>query len=185
MNLSTGDTRLIISTCRKAGLGLQAASYVLATAWHETAHTMKPVRKAFWLDEAWRKENLRYWPWYGRGFVQLTWEANYKRTGGRLGIDLASDPDRAMQPDIAARVLVRGMVEGWFTGKKLSDYIDPGSADYINARRIVNGTDRAGDIAALAQEYEWLLKSDGYDKKPESPFARIIRIILRYFRGDK
>src|SRR5438045_92240 len=52
-------------------------AYGLATAWHETAAQMQPVREAYWLSEDWRKANLRYFPWYGRGFVQITWQANY------------------------------------------------------------------------------------------------------------
>ncbi len=44
------------------------------------------------------------------------------------------------------------------TGKRLSDYIKPGSVDYLNARRIVNGTDRAEQIAGYAREYERALR---------------------------
>ena len=47
---------------------------------------------------------------------------------------------------------------GDFTGKKLSDYIKPGSVDYVNARRIVNGTDCAEQIADYASKYEDALK---------------------------
>ena len=41
------------------------AAAVAATVAIETAHTFEPVREAFWLDEAWRQNNLRYWPFYG------------------------------------------------------------------------------------------------------------------------
>jgi hypothetical protein len=51
-------------------------AYVLATTEWETDHTFKPVREAFWKDEAWRQVNLRYYPYYGRGYMQLTWEDN-------------------------------------------------------------------------------------------------------------
>ena len=72
-----GDTQLILNECRKEGLSDRHTAYVLATAYHETAHTMKPVREAFWLSEGWRRDNLRYYPWYGRGYAQLTWRRNY------------------------------------------------------------------------------------------------------------
>jgi hypothetical protein len=72
---------------------------------------MQPVREAFWLTENWRKTNLRYYPWYGRGFVQLTWEANYKRADEALGLNgaLIANPDMALKPDIAAKSSSRGM----------------------------------------------------------------------------
>lgn len=149
VDLNLGDTQLIISECARQGLSKPHTAYVLATAYWETNRTMKPVREAYWLSEAWRKKNLRYWPWYGRGYVQLTWEANYVKAGKILGIDLTTDPDKVMEPAIAANILVRGCVEGWFTGKKLSDY-----TTYEDMRRVVNGTDKKDAIALHAREYE-------------------------------
>ena len=73
-DLTLGHTVLIISSCMRYGLLRNQAAYVLATAYWETARTMEPVREAFWMSEEWRRANLRYFPWYGRGFVQLTWE---------------------------------------------------------------------------------------------------------------
>ena len=64
-----GYASLILKHCNEEGLTLEQAAYVLATASWETAHTLRPVREAFWLDEKWRKRNLRYYPWYGRGAV--------------------------------------------------------------------------------------------------------------------
>ena len=43
MNLDLGDTRLLIEACKTHGLLRNQAAYVLATAYHETAHTMKPL----------------------------------------------------------------------------------------------------------------------------------------------
>lgn len=42
-------------------------------------------------------------------------------------------------------------MEGWFTGKSIPDYIRAGYVDYVGARRVVNGTDKAAQIAAIAQ----------------------------------
>jgi len=173
VNLKLGDTRLIISECEREQLPRQQAAYVLATAFWETAQTMKPVQEAFWLSDAWRKKNLRYYPWHGRGYVQLTWEANYKRAGEKLGVALTTDPTLAMRPDVAAQILVVGSRDGWFTGKKLSDYITDTAADYHGARRIINGTDKAATIAAIAEDYDTALISSNYgpasDHHPYAP----------------
>lgn len=183
LDMKLGDTQLILAQCRAHGVLRNQAAYILATAFWESARTMKPVREAFWLSEQWRKANLRYYPWYGRGFVQLTWEENYIRAGQKLGCDLTTDPDEAMRPDIAADVLVIGMLEGWFTGKKLPDYITLGRSDFHGARRIVNGTDKAKEIANIARDYDAELKRSGYgeddmapiihDDPQEAPAARI------------
>lgn len=162
---------LIIKVGEKHGLLRNELAYVLATTEWETNRTFQPVKEAYWLSEDWRKKNLRYYPWYGRGFVQLTWEANYKKAGKKLGVDLTTNPDKAMDPNIAAEVLVVGMKEGWFTGKKLSDYITLKKSDFLNARRIVNGTDKAKEIEALAKKYDKELLASGYgvSKAPSKP----------------
>ena len=137
-------------------LSTQEKAYMLATAYHETKYTMQPVREAYWISEAWRKKNLRYYPHYGRGYVQLTWPFNYERADRELGLNgaLVANLDLAMQPDIAAKIMIYGMREGWFTNKKLSDYIKNGKADYVGARRIINGTDDARLIAGYAETFE-------------------------------
>ena len=137
-------------------LSTQEKAYMLATAYHETKYTMQPVREAYWMSEAWRKKNLRYYPHYGRGYVQLTWPFNYERADRELGLNgaLVANLDLAMQPDIAAKIMIYGMREGWFTTKKLSDYIKNGKADYVGARRIINGTDAARKIAGYAEIFE-------------------------------
>lgn len=173
MDLTLGHTQEIIKEAKSRGLLRNELAYVLATAYWETAHTMKPVKEAYWLSEEWRKKNLRYYPWYGRGFVQLTWEANYKKASDKLGINLVANKDLALDPVVAAKVLIRGMIEGWFTGKKLSDYINLQKSDYVGARRVINGIDKKEEIAKLAVKYETDLKAAGYgsvapEKSPES-----------------
>lgn len=171
MNLNLGYTQKILDVCRIRGILLNTTAYTLATAYWETGKTMEPVREAFYLGkkaEAYRKK-LRYYPWYGRGFVQLTWKENYIKAGKRLGVDFIKDPDLVMDPDLAARILVIGMEEGWFTGKDLDDYIDDidesdeeDRKEYESARRIVNGVDKKKEIAALALEYEKALREANY-----------------------
>lgn len=184
MNLDLGHTRAIIAECAREGLTRQQAAYVLATAWWETNRTMKPVREAYWLDEDWRQRNLRYFPYYGRGFVQLTWRDNYDRAGRVFGVDLVRDPDGALEPGIAVKILVRGMREGWFTGKKLSDYITEGAANWLGARRIINGTDKASKIMEIARQYDVALAAEGYGRKP-SILAAILDFLASILRGLK
>lgn len=73
--------------------------------------------------------------------------------GDIIGVNLVKNPEKALDIDIAAQVLLIGMIRGIFTGKKLSDYFKPGTADWLNARRIVNGTDKANLIADYSKQY--------------------------------
>jgi glycosyl hydrolase family 19 (putative chitinase) len=129
-------------------------TYVLATAWHEARFQV--------LREVGKGKGRRYGAadpatghvYYGRGFVQLTWKHNYDKMGRKLGHDLVHNPDIALQPAVAAGVLVSGMLDGDFTGKALSHYIAGPMCDYVTARRIVNGNDRAALIAGYARKIE-------------------------------
>lgn len=148
------------------------AAYALATAYHEVAGTMQPIRerggeaylrrmydiegerpeKARELGNTAAGDGIRY---SGRGYVQLTGKANYELAGTKLGYPLVTEPDLALDPDVAARILVIGMRDGWFTGKTLREFIpaEPGRQHFINARRVVNGQDRADLIAGYAVEF--------------------------------
>jgi hypothetical protein len=127
-------------------------AYCLATAWHETAFTMRPVIE--YGGESYLKSKP-YYPWYGRGYVQLTWEENYQKQDAKLGLKgaLMKTPDLALDPVIATRILLLGMADGDFTGKRLGDYFTADLTDWYNARRIVNGTDKASAIAAYAEKF--------------------------------
>ena len=142
-----------------SGWGHRWVAYGLATAWHETNATMQPVREAYWLSEEWRKKNLRYYPWYGRGYPQTTWKENYQNADDELGLggSLMANPDRMLEPEIAAATMVRGMEEGWFTGKKLSDF-----ATYKDMRQIINGKDKEVKIAGYANTFERALLAGGW-----------------------
>jgi putative chitinase len=166
------------------GLPVRWRSYMLATAWHETKFTMRPVREAFWLTESWRRKNLRYYPYYGRGYVQLTWKRNYEKAGKALGVDLVNYPDKAMDPEIAAKILRLGMTEGWFTQYKL------GNQSYRDMRKIINGTDRMTVIASYAVKFEEALgtetaKTPIPDTPPAKPKAAVglIEILLSFIKA--
>lgn len=146
-------------------------SYILATAYHESYHASLnpewlPVREGFTksnagairavtkLHEQGRIRTNYALPeanghsYYGRGYVQITWLANYERLGKRIGVDLVNYPDLALERLTAAKLLVIGSVEGLYTGRKLADYDMPdGSMDAHNARRVINGVDQAARIA--------------------------------------
>ena len=155
------------------GAPLAHAAYMLATAWHETNRTMQPVVEAYWLSESWRKTHLRYYPWHGRGYVQLTWKANYEKADKECAIkglikagEMLANPDLNLRPEIAAFVMRKGMDQGWCTGVKLSDTLpDSGVAtreQYMNARTIINGRDKADLIEDYAQYFERALRDGGW-----------------------
>ena len=119
----------------------------MATIQHETAATYKPIAE-------YGGARQRYAPYYGRGYVQLTWKYNYEKYGTMLHQDFVNHPDLVMQPDVSLFIIVNGMKDGIFTGKKLSDYISGSRVDFVNARRIINGLDRADLIAGYAQQWQ-------------------------------
>jgi putative chitinase len=73
--------------------------------------------------------------------------------GDKIGVNLVDQPERALELDVASKVIFTGMIDGDFTGKKLSDYLNPRSEDWVHARRIVNGLDRADNIAEYAKKF--------------------------------
>jgi hypothetical protein len=129
-------------------------AYIFATAKWES--NILPVEEAFWVSNptAYRK-TLSYYGdhpdgYYGRGYVQLTWKSNYQDWTNRLGVNLVNNPKLALEPQYASQILVKGMLLGTFTGKKLANYETSSGYNYTEARRIINGTDKAANIAALA-----------------------------------
>jgi len=143
--------KLIINKWYNMGVSddIRQLSYILATTMHETAHTMKPVTE--YGSAAYLKAKP-YWPYIGRGYVQLTWRENYKKYG------IEQTPEKALDPDFSAHILIDGMVRGVFTGKKLGDYFNSHKDDPVNARRIVNIVDRAELIAGYHTELLKILK---------------------------
>ncbi len=164
----------VLSAAKAEGWPFAFTGYALATACHETAYTMQPVREAFWLSENWRRRNLRYYPFYGRGYVQLTWKANYEKADRELelGGRLTDNLDLALDPDIAAKIMVRGMQEGWFAGDRTGQRhtlkrhlpVDGAASatQFTAARRIINGTDKAGKIAREAIKFQIALQAGGW-----------------------
>ncbi|CZT36120.1 hypothetical protein [Rhizobium sp. 9140] len=162
---------------------LRWLAYMLATAFHETGRAMQPVvenlnysaaglRATFpkyftaaqansYARKPEKIANRAYanrigngseasgdgWRYRGRGLVQITGRDNYRTYG------IEGAPDTALEPKTAVRIMFDGMVHGRFTGKKLSDYLNSKSADWVGARRIINGNDKAEDIARQAYAF--------------------------------
>ena len=137
-------------------------SYILATIYHETAHTFKPIEEfgkgkgkpyGQKLDINGSKYLGLDHIYYGRGFVQITWLSNYKLAKDKLNIDLVNHPELALDYSVATKIANYGMVYGWFTGKCLNDFINTRQTDFIGARKIINGTDKALQIASYANAF--------------------------------
>lgn len=139
---------------------LRHAAYMLATVKHECAGTWQPIEEnGKGAGKAYGKvDNVTGKAYYGRGYVQLTWKDNYREIGAALGLDLVNRPELALQSDTAYRIMSYGMRNGAFTGVGLNRYIHGGVCDYLNARKIINGTDCAEKIAAYASTIEEILK---------------------------
>ncbi|NTG98900.1 hypothetical protein G6L95_06580 [Agrobacterium rhizogenes] len=158
-------------------------AYMLATTYHETDNTMCAISEnlnysaagllatfpkyftaaqaAAYARQPQRIANRAYanrmgngseasgdgWRYRGRGLVQITGRDNYAKYG------IADDPDKALDPIKAVDILFDGMINGRFTGKKLADYFSATVTDWVGARKIINGTDRAVDIAGYAKKF--------------------------------
>jgi putative chitinase len=174
-------------------------AYMLATVKHECADRWQPI------EEFGKGKGLKYGNpvtvkdpqgneftnvYYGRGYVQLTWDWNYRAMGEKLGNRLLYEPQLALDPEVAYQIMSLGMRNGSFTGKGLSKYINDQQCDYVNARRIINGTDKAQTIAGYATKLEAILRgsvvaaTDGVpnlpqpQRQPEVPAADAARFTV-------
>jgi len=153
------------------------AAYMLATTKWECADTWQPI------EESDKGQGQPYGnpvtvtgsdgktyvnTYYGRGYVQLTWEANYQNMSQNLnlGDQLLIHPEMALDPSIAYQIMSFGMRNGSFTGVALGDFINNSQTDYVDARQIVNGLDHAADIAAYATTLESLLRQSSAGEGP-------------------
>lgn len=147
-------------------------AYMLGTAFHETDRKMQPIKEygstsyfdkrygpppvgknpglAKTLGNTQQGDGSRY---CGRGFVQLTGRRNYTDWKQRLNVDLLNNPDLLLTLAPSIRILFEGSIKGTFTGRRLDQYFNPTTADWKNARRIINRLDKAELIAGYAKNF--------------------------------
>lgn len=140
--------QIVLSFLNYGDRDLRKLAYILATAYHESKLLLVKEKRGTPGTELYNRQEA-YWNtnFFGRGFVQLTHERNYKKLGDFLGVDLVRNPDLALDRVVSADILVAGMINGLFTGVALSRFIYNAFVDYFNARKVVNGLDRADLIA--------------------------------------
>jgi hypothetical protein len=141
-------------------------AYALATFFHETAERMQPI------EEFGKGSGKSYGQptgphgqkYYGRGHVQLTWEANYKngekylRDRYNVHSNIHAEAHKMLHNETSALVSYDGMIHGWFTGVGLPKYFNSTVEDPHNARRIVNGTDKMDLIAGYYAKFKKALR---------------------------
>lgn len=154
--LQVGGINAILDECEKQGVtDLKHIAYIFATAYHEgfdyngkatgKIQRLVPIIEGGGLSYLMSK---KYWPYYGRGYVQLTWLRNYEKYAKLLKLPLVENPDLILNVSASAFIIVHGMRTGAYTGKKLSDY-----KTFVPMRAIVNGKDKASLIASHANAF--------------------------------
>jgi putative chitinase len=161
--------------------GTKWLAYSLATFYHETAYTMEPIEEyGKGSGKSYGKPTGPYNQcYYGRGYVQLTWEENYKNgqkyAKERYGVtcSIHEHAHEALTHETSALISYDGMVFGWFTGVGLPKYFNATVEDPVNARRIVNGTDKASTIADYYWKFKSALKQVPKAEKPKEVEAEL------------
>lgn len=141
---------------QKQGLtDLRWLAYILATAWHETAHTMQPIEEyGKGKGRAYCEPGKNGKIFYGRGHTQNTWEVNYiKLTQASPLWDFHNIPELLLQMKPSIWATFYAMKTGLYTGKKLKDYFNGINDNPIGARKIINGTDKAEIIAGYYHKF--------------------------------
>ncbi len=227
-------TEAFVDSCIRNGVtDPWDAALIGANIYHETGGYMLPIKETVMpyhkdknpsdatviarLDRAWAKGQL---PWvktpywrdgaFGRGPIQTTHWHNYGKIGKRLGLPLREKPELLLEPDHGADSAVIGMMEGLYTGKKISDYELPrdlSNSPAMHPRRIVNGKDGTDDdISAYTRAFHAAFVAAGYDgqqstqkpaqsdpppgaptqpKTSRSPLAAFFMAIIKLFGGKK
>lgn len=153
-------------------------AYMLATVKLECANTFQPITefgapsyfnkyesntaKGQELGNTQPGDGIRF---KGRGYVQITGRDNYQRLGEALGLgnSFVDQPVRVLEPINAYRIMSLGMRDGLFTRRKLAGCINEASCDYVSARKIINGLNKAEEIAAYARQFEAALTASRLD----------------------
>ena len=163
---------------RRKVTDLRWVADMMGTALGETGINLAPVREGFKTTDAEarayvKRRGYRYAVvinghcYYGRGLVQATWLDNYKkltviaREQFEQGLfpdlteppDFVNNPDLLLQPRWAVWAMFEGMIRGTFTKKKLADFYNDTTTDFVNSRKIINGLDRAAEIGGYKKQF--------------------------------
>ena len=149
----------ILMECLQSSVTLKPqVAYILATAEHESGLGLQMTEPDGSAYE--QCHELGNWDkgdghtYRGRGFVRIRGRSAYLRWSNQLGIDLIAEPHLAADPFTAAKILVRGMRDGNFTGIGLAAFIGESAQYFVNARRIVDDQlNAAQNLADLAERY--------------------------------
>ena len=140
---------------RNLGVYVRQLAYLWATIKHEVANTYEPITEYGNANCPRYDGGCRY---KGRGYVQLTHRYNYAAMSPIVGVDLVAEPELALVPDLAYTVMSYGSFYGVFTSRRLGSYIKEGLTDYYNARRVINGTDKASLIKGYAEKFQKVME---------------------------
>lgn len=146
---------------------------MFGNTFHETGRTMTPIKEygssAYFIKRYWENKQVSKQlgntsaedavKYSGAGFIQLTGRTNFAKMGKLIGFDLLNHPELALDYGIATRIMFEGMVNGRFTGKALEDYFDDKTEDWVQSRRIINGLDKANEIAAYSKKFYAAIKA--------------------------
>jgi hypothetical protein len=112
-----------------ATVGTEVASFEPINEFGGPAYFTKMYEGRKDLGNVHQGDGARY---HGRGYIQVTGRANYRTYGQKLGVPLEDQPDLALQPDVAAKVLA-----AYFADHGIARLAAAG--DWQGVRRAVNG----------------------------------------------
>ena len=176
-----GINKIVYEIDQYGGFSYPQAAYILATIWHETDKTLHPIEEygkgkgrpyGTWYKNSkgelysfknYKKNTVYLYKdfpflYYGRGHSQNTWWDNYEKLSRVFGVDFLRNPQLLLQDGYSIKATLYALRVGLYTGAKLDTYINSSKKDYVNARRTVNGTDKAEKIAKEAEVFERALR---------------------------
>lgn len=173
------DTFVDLTNKNISQLTMNQWAYAYATTYHETGATFEPIKE--WGSDNYLKkydtgklakelgntpepdgDGIRN---AGKGYVQITGGTNYKKQSKNASeyfgekLDFIKNPELLLLPKYAFFNLWYGMKYGIYTGRKIGDYVNAKIKNYKHARRVINGNDKATEIAGYADSFESILKS--------------------------
>jgi len=137
---------LVVEALEWAGINSRLVQIGMAATIAAETGNFQPIkeRRSTNPGSAVYKAQERYWAsgYYGRGYIQLTWQKNYHAAANEIGVDLIGNPDLALQPDIAAKIAA------WFFRNNFIHRLCE-RKDWTGVRRVVNGPNYASHEASL------------------------------------